>query len=150
MLRRSIESTDGIGTKNANGWANFHLAEIYLLKGDLESAEEWLRRLHAYVQESGEAIHSSSVHRLAGEIDFARNGAEAVEAESQFQDALRIARKQEYRLIEIRAAVPLARLWQSQGKTTEARDLLAPVYGWFTEGLDTRDLIEAKALLDEL
>ena len=72
------------------------------------------------------------------------------EAETSYTRAIEIAVVQDAKMLEIRAATRLARLWQSQGKTTEARSLLAPVYGWFTEGFDTADLKEAKALLDEL
>ncbi len=71
-------------------------------------------------------------------------------AEACYANALKVARSQSAKSWELRAATRLARLWHSQGKTTEARDLLAPVYGWFTEGFDTADLKEAKALLDEL
>jgi predicted ATPase len=72
------------------------------------------------------------------------------EAEACFQQALAIARQQQAKSWELRAAMSLARLWQQQGKRAEARDLLAPIYGWFTEGFDTVDLQEAKALLEEL
>jgi predicted ATPase len=72
------------------------------------------------------------------------------EAEASFHQALEVAQQQEAKSWELRAAASLARLWQYQGKTAEARDLLAPVYAWFTEGFDTADLKDAKALLDEL
>ena len=72
------------------------------------------------------------------------------EAETCFQQALTIARSQQAKSLELRAAMSLARLWQRQGKRAEAYDLLAPIYSWFTEGFDTADLQEAKALLDEL
>jgi predicted ATPase len=75
---------------------------------------------------------------------------DAAQAEACFQQALDIARRQEAKSWELRAATSLARLWQSQGKRQDAYDLLAPVYEWFTEGFDTADLIEAKVLLDEL
>ena len=71
-------------------------------------------------------------------------------AAASFQQAIDITRKQEAKSWELRAATSLARLWQRQGKNAEARDLLAPVYGWFTEGFDTKDLQAAKALLEEL
>ena len=74
----------------------------------------------------------------------------ASEAEVLFRRALEIARAQEAKSFELRAATSLARLWQRQGQPGEARSLLAPIYAWFTEGFDTRDLIEAKALLEEL
>jgi predicted ATPase len=72
------------------------------------------------------------------------------EAEAGFQHALAVARRQQAKSLELRAATSLARLWQQQGKVTEARELLAPVYDWFTEGFDTVDLKDAKALLDEI
>ncbi len=78
-----------------------------------------------------------------------KNG-KAAEAEACFEKALDVARHQSAKSLELRAATSLARLWQSQGKKLEAHDLLAPVYGWFTEGFDTADLKDAKALLDEL
>ena len=77
------------------------------------------------------------------------NGAEA-DAEPRYLQAVDIARNQGTKSLELRAANGLARLWQSQGKTTQARDLLGPVYGWFTEGFDTADLKDAKSLLDSL
>ena len=75
---------------------------------------------------------------------------DAAEAEAYFERALAIARKQHAKSFELRAAMSMARLWRDQGKGDEARELLAPVYGWFTEGFDTLDLKRAKALLDEL
>jgi predicted ATPase len=72
------------------------------------------------------------------------------EAETWLQRALDVARRQEAKSLELRAAMSLSRLWQQQGKRTEAHELLAPIYSWFTEGFDTADLQEAKALLDEL
>ena len=75
---------------------------------------------------------------------------DAAKAEGYFQRALAVARQQQAKSWELRAAMSLARLWRDQGKVQQARELLAPVYGWFTEGFDTRDLKEAKALLDEL
>ena len=75
---------------------------------------------------------------------------DAAKAESYFERALSVARKQQAKSWELRAAMSMARLWRDQGKRDQARDVLAPVYGWFTEGFDTLDLKEAKALLDEL
>ena len=72
------------------------------------------------------------------------------EAEACFRQALNVACRQEAKSLELRAALSLSRLWQQQGKCTEAHELLAPIYGWFTEGFDTADLQEAKALLEEL
>jgi predicted ATPase len=87
---------------------------------------------------------------VAGEIALISSAPDAAKAQAYFQRALEIARAQEARSWELRAAMSLARLWRDSGRRAESRDLLAPVYGWFTEGFDTLDLKEAKTLLDEL
>ena len=99
---------------------------------------------------SGQGHQLTEVHRLKGELLLQQDLSDALQAEVCFQQALAIARRQQAKSWELRVAMSLARLWQSQGKRTEAYDLLAPIYGWFTEGFDTADLQEAKALLDEL
>ena len=86
----------------------------------------------------------------AGEIELKSPAPQIVKAEECFERALAIARKQQAKSWELRAAMSLARLWRDQGKPQQARELLAPVYGWFTEGFDTLDLKEAKVLLEEL
>jgi predicted ATPase len=86
----------------------------------------------------------------AGEIALKSPQPEAVKAEACFEQALAVARQQQAKSWELRAAMSMARLWRDQGKPQQARELLVPIYGWFTEGFDTRDLKEAKALLDEL
>jgi predicted ATPase len=88
--------------------------------------------------------------RIAGEITLISPERDALKAEEYFERALSVARQQHAKSWELRAAMSLARLWRDQRKSQQARELLAPVYGWFTEGFDTRDLKEAKALLDEL
>jgi predicted ATPase len=92
----------------------------------------------------------AEVNRVAGEIALKSPEPDAAKAEANFERAVALARKQEAKSLELRAAMNMARLWRDQGKRDEARELLAPVYGWFTEGFDTLDLKEAKALLDEL
>ena len=92
----------------------------------------------------------AEVNRIAGEIALKSPEPDAAKAEAYFERALAVARQQQAKSWELRAAMSMARLWRDQGKRDEARDLLAPVYGWFTEGFDTLDLKEAKALLDEL
>jgi class 3 adenylate cyclase/predicted ATPase len=92
----------------------------------------------------------AEVSRIAGEITLLEPKGDIAKAEGYFEDGLAIARKQQAKSWELRAAMSMARLWRDQGKRDEARELLAPVYGWFTEGFDTLDLKEAKALLDEL
>ena len=91
----------------------------------------------------------AEVNRVAGEIALTRQ-ADAAKAEAYFERALAVARQQQAKSWELRASMSLARLWRDQGKVQQARELLAPVYGWFTEGFDTRDLKEAKGLLEEL
>ena len=90
------------------------------------------------------------MHRLAGEIALKSLAPETEKAAEHFDYALAVARQQQTKSWELRAAMSLARLWRGQGKVQQARELLAPVYGWFTEGFDTLDLKEAKALLDAL
>jgi class 3 adenylate cyclase/predicted ATPase len=104
----------------------------------------------ALATETGQHVSDAGLYHLKGELRFATDPASRAEAEALFRRALDIARAQEAKSFELRAATSLARLWQCQGKRAEARALLAPVYGWFTEGFDTGDLVEANALLDEL
>ena len=99
-------------------------------------------------EQRGQRRWSAELHRLEGIALVGLNRLE--EAQSALQEALRVARTQQAKAYELRAATSLARLWGEQGRRDEARDLLAPVYGWFTEGFDTADLIGAKALLAEL
>ena len=87
---------------------------------------------------------------MAGEVALKMPEPDAAKAEAYFERALAVARQQQAKSWEVRAAMSMARLWRDQGKPHQARDLLAPIYSWFTEGFDTRDLKEAKALLDEL
>jgi predicted ATPase len=94
--------------------------------------------------------YEAQVNREAGEIVLKSPEPDAAKAEAYFERALAVARQQQAKSWELRAAKSMARLWRDQGKRNEARELLAPVYGWFTEGFDTRDLKEAKALLDQL
>jgi predicted ATPase len=110
----------------------------------LASVEEGLNT----EEETGNRQLDAELHRLLGVTLLGLKRLE--ESEAALQDAIRIARRQQARAYELRAAMSLARLWRDQGKHVEARELLAPVYGWFTEGFDTLDLKEAKALLDEL
>jgi predicted ATPase len=92
----------------------------------------------------------AEVNRIAGEIALMSPEPDAAKAVAYFKRALAVARQQQAKSRELRAAMNMARLWRYQGKRQQARELVAPVYGWFTEGFDTLDLKEAKALLDEL
>jgi len=100
------------------------------------------------VERTGERFFAAELNRHKGQLLLRQGHTEA--AEELYREALSIAREQEAKLWELRAAVSLARLRSDQDRRAKARDLLAPVYGWFTEGFDTADLKEAKALLDEL
>lgn len=102
------------------------------------------------IETSKERWYEAEVNRITGEVAVRPPGSEATKATAYFERALAVARAQQAKSWELRAAMSLARLWRDQGKQDEARDLLAPVYGWFSEGFDTRDLKEAKSLLDEL
>jgi predicted ATPase len=103
----------------------------------------------AAVAQTGEAFYAAELHRLRGELLLGQEDTRfrAGEAEQCFQQALAIAQHQQAKSLELRAAMSLGRLWQRQGKHAEAHALLAATYGWFTEGFDTADLQEAKALL---
>jgi predicted ATPase len=92
----------------------------------------------------------AEVNRIAGEIALRSPGGDLLKAQAYFERALTLAQQQQAKSWELRGSMSLARLWRDQGRPQQARELLAPVYGWFTEGFDTRDLKEAKALLEEL
>jgi Adenylate and Guanylate cyclase catalytic domain len=97
-----------------------------------------------------ERLYEAEIYRMAGEIAVKSPERDQAKAQDYFDHALTVARQQQAKSWELRAAMSMARLWRDQGKRTDARDLLAPVYGWFSEGFDTRDLKEAKALLEGL
>jgi predicted ATPase len=127
-----------------------YLAMAYAELGQLGDAWRCIDDAIAKVERSKEKRGEAEVHRTAGEIALKSSTPDVEKAEAYFERALAIARQQQAKSWELRAAMSMARLWRDQGKRDEARDLLAPVYGWFTEGFDTLDLKEAKALLDEL
>jgi predicted ATPase len=126
------------------------LARAHAASGQYDDAWQWIDRTLNAVEASGERWCEAEVHRTAGEIALNSSDPDAAKAQAHFERALKIARAQQARSWELRAATGLARLWRDQGRRTEARDLLAPIYNWFTEGFDTLDLREAKALLDNL
>jgi predicted ATPase len=109
-----------------------------------------LAEAHTLVEQHEERWWEAEMHRLRGVLLLRQSGTPQAEAETWLQRALDVARRQEAKSLELRAAMSLSRLWQQQGKQAEARALLAPIYGWFTEGFDTADLQEAKILLEEL
>jgi len=127
------------------------MSQIHARAGDFATARGLLATAVAQADQSDERWFEAELHRLAGEWTMNYSApAEKAAAEACFLRAVGTAQRQGARWWELRAATSLARLWRDQGKRAEARDLLAPVYGWFTEGSDTLDLKEVKALLDEL
>jgi len=125
------------------------LAEAQQAAGQLAEAQGTVATSLALAAQTGQRFVDADLHRLDGDLLLATGGP-ADEAAARYHRALAIAREQGARLLELRAATSLARLWRDQGKRAEARALLAPVYATFTEGFATPDLIDAKALLDEL
>jgi predicted ATPase len=128
----------------------WHLAMAYAELGQPDDARRCLDDAIEKIERSKEKWCEAEVHRIAGELALRSLTPDQEKAEVSFERALAIARQQQARSWELRAAMSMARLWRDQGKVQQARELLAPVYGWFTEGFDTLDLKDAKALLDEL
>jgi predicted ATPase len=126
------------------------LARAYAQLGKFDEAWQSISEALALIEQSNQRGIEAEVHRVAGEIALKSPKSDATKAEARLEHALAVARQQQAKSWELRASMSLARLWRDQGKVREARELLAPVYGWFTEGFDTRDLKEAKALLEEL
>jgi predicted ATPase len=126
------------------------IAESCKRSGRTAEAQEMLRSALEMANATGERVIEPELHRLFGESVRANLPEDWHAAELCFHRALDLAREQQAKSWELRAAMSMARLWRSQGKPQQARELLAPVYGWFTEGFDTLDLKEAKALLEEL
>src|SRR4029453_16193934 len=126
------------------------LAEVYDHLGHPEDGLQALAEAHTLVEQHEERWWEAEICRLRGVLLLRQPGMSQTEAEAWLQRALDVARRQQAKSLELRAAMSLARLWQGQGKHAEARQLLAPIYGWFTEGFDTVDLREAKAFLEEL
>jgi predicted ATPase len=126
------------------------LAEVSAHLGHREDGLQALAEAHTLVEQQEERWWEAEIHRLRGVLLLRQPGTPQAEAETWLQRALDVARRQEAKSLELRAAMSLSRLWQQQGKQAEARELLASVYGWFTEGFDTVDLQEAKTLLEEL
>jgi predicted ATPase len=126
------------------------LAETYAKVGQREAGLTLLAEALAVAHDTGERRWEAELYRLKGELLLACAAEHQAEAETCFHRALDVARRQEAKSLELRAAMSLARLWQQQGKRAEAHALLAPIYDWFTEGLDTADLQEANMLLGEL
>ncbi|ETW94885.1 hypothetical protein [Candidatus Entotheonella palauensis] len=150
QIRNGLAKWETIGVKLLQ---SYHLALLAETLGQGGQADEGLQALdvaEALMETSGERFWEAELHRLKGELLLIRGISDELQAEKSFRQALDIARRQQIKSRELRAAMSLSRLWQSQGKQSEARQLLAEVYHEFTEGFDTPDLQEAKTLLEEL
>ena len=149
-LKAGMAFWDSIGGKVWSPYANSVLAYGMAMTGDVDNALNLIDEQVAQVERPGweERAHYAEILRLKGWILTLKD--DLVGAEKNYLASLDWAREQQAKSWELRTSTSLARLWQSQGKGKEALELLKPVYDWFTEGFDTKDLIEAKALLEEL
>jgi predicted ATPase len=140
-------------TTGATLWTPLYLPRLsraHAELGQLEEAWRCIGEAMTVAETTKEKWCEAEVHRVAGEIALLSPEPDATKAQAYFERSLAIAREQQAKSWELRAATSLARLCRDQGKRQEAHDLLAPIYGWFTEGFDTLDLKQAKALLDQL
>src|SRR5262249_35486646 len=126
------------------------LARAYADLGRFDDAWRSIDEAMTAVETTKERLFEAEINHVAGEIVLMQPEPDAPKAEAYFERAVAVARRQQAKSLELRAAMSMARLWRDRGKPEQARELLAPVYGWFTEGFDPLDLKEAKALLEEL
>jgi len=149
-IRDGLAAMEAIGDRNHTPLYLTLLAEALALAGEIEEALATLDDALAKAVVSGATGWDAEIHRLRGALTGRSSHPDPAKTEDSLRTALAIAREQGTRGYELRAATSLARLWHEQGRWTEARDLLAPVYGWFTEGFNTPDLKDAAKLLSEL
>jgi predicted ATPase len=150
QVRQGIAAFRATGSAVAVPYFSALLADVSAHLGHTEDGLQALAEAHALMEQQEERWWEAEVSRLRGVLLLQQTGTLPTEAETCFRQALDVARRQEAKSLELRAAMSLSRLWQQQGKHAEVYELLAPIYGWFTEGFDTTDLQEAKALLEEL
>jgi predicted ATPase len=149
QLRQGLEAYRATGVEQGMSHLLMLLAEAYGNLGHVAEGLAVLTETFAQVEQSGDRRVEAELYRLKGHLLLQQSSGHTTEAETCFHQAVAIAQNQSAKSWELRAATGLARLWQSQGKRQDAYDLLAPIYNWFTEGFDTADLQEAKALLEE-
>jgi predicted ATPase/class 3 adenylate cyclase len=150
QMRQGLAASSATGQTVMRPSSLIQLAEVVGQAGQVEEGLHLLTEALAIMEENGQGNMLTEAYRLQGELLLRQATPDAAQAEACFQQALTIARHQQAKSFELRAAMSLAHLWQQQSKRAEARALLAPVYGWFTEGFDTTDLQDAKALLEAL
>ena len=157
-VREAAEAVAILRDSAMQGWLPYYLTLLAEIQCKAGHADDGLRVSDEAIEFSGrlgEKWYEAEIYRVKGETILQSGGEHPTaavqrEAEACFEKALEIAKKQNARSLELRASTSLSRLWRNQGKRTEARQLLSKIYNWFTEGLDTRDLQKAKALLEEL
>ena len=150
QVRQGIAAYRATGAALVVPWFYILLAEVADHLGHTEDGLQALAEAHTLIEQHEERWWEAEVYRLRGVLLLRQPVPSQAEAETWLWRALDVARRQQAKSLELRAAMSLARLWQHQGKRAEAHKLLAPVYGWFTEGFDTADLHDAKMLLEEL
>jgi predicted ATPase len=148
LLTQGLMAIRATGTVQNTSHALLWRAEAYAMLGQPVEGLNCLAEAARIIETTEERYHETELHRLRGDLLNATGDPAA--AERNYHLALEVAKRQSAKLLELRASISVARLWCKQGKRGEARDLLAPIYGWFTEGFDTPDLKAAKVLLDEL
>jgi predicted ATPase len=148
QIRAGMADLQSVGVRCYLSGTLGSLAEAQARAGRAEEGLATLAYAFTLVEETDERYCEAELHRLKGELLLAQGG--EADAEASFHKAIEVARRQEAKSWELRATVSLCRLWQKQGKREEARRILAEIYGWFSEGFDTTDLIEARILLEEL
>jgi predicted ATPase len=149
LLITAVAAWQSIGAAYQT-WFLLNLAKAYAEVRQFDDAWRCCDEAMLAIQTTEEKWCEAEVNRIAGEIAFTSSEPDAAKAQKYFERALAVARQQQTKSWELRASMSLARLWRDQGKVQQARELLAPVYSWFTEGFDTRDLKEARVLLEEL
>jgi predicted ATPase len=149
-LRKGLAAYRATGAEAFSTYYLALLAETQLRGGQTEDGLSVVAEALSLVGRNDERWWEAELHRLKGLLALQEMAPDERKAEICFQQTLDVARRQQAKSWELRASTSLARLWRDQGRRTEAHGLLAPIYGWFTEGFDTMDLKEAKALLAEL
>jgi predicted ATPase len=150
QMRKGLEGWEATGARLLRPYYLALLAETYGQGGQSDEAQRLLSEALVTARQTGERNHEAEVHRLQGELLLTCHAEQPIAAEAAFRQALEVARGQQARSLELRAAVRLGRLWEREGRRTEARRLLVEVYTSFGDGLETLDLQGARVLLQEL
>ena len=148
QMQQGIAAVQSMGVQFGNPWYVSWVAEGYGVLGQIEKGLGLMEEALSFVEKTGERLWEAEIHRVKG--DLLQSCGRVSEAEASFRQAIEVARRQQAKSWELRATMSLSRLLQKEGRSEEARPLLSEIYRWFTEGFDTPDLKEARALLDEL